>query len=190
MTNCHQCNFWLPSSAPGARADPAFMLPSLPQPLLQDFGKPGSLAAELGIPFCAMDASARYTAGQVRIACMSLPCCSVSRAARQALKPVCNQAPAWLHHGLHISACTWAGEYQPTHAHPLLLNCKVAGIPPCCRTAAPRAWAAPRSCRRWRATCRSCASCCEYCGCCGMHAGSAVSAGTGVGNAQELRLML
>lgn len=32
----------------------------------QDFGKPGSLAAELGIPFCAMDATARYTAGQVR----------------------------------------------------------------------------------------------------------------------------
>ena len=31
----------------------------------QDFGKPGSLAAELGIPFCAMEATARYTAGQV-----------------------------------------------------------------------------------------------------------------------------
>ncbi|PRW45418.1 ATPase domain [Chlorella sorokiniana] len=32
--------------------------------LMQDFGKPGNLAAELGIPFCAMDATARYTAGK------------------------------------------------------------------------------------------------------------------------------
>lgn len=29
----------------------------------QDFGKPGNLAAELGIPFCSMDASRRYRTG-------------------------------------------------------------------------------------------------------------------------------
>lgn len=31
---------------------------------LQDFGKPGHLAAELGIPFCAMDGAARYRSGE------------------------------------------------------------------------------------------------------------------------------
>lgn len=31
---------------------------------LQDFGKPGNLAAELGIPFCAMDGAARYRTGE------------------------------------------------------------------------------------------------------------------------------
>lgn len=31
--------------------------------LMQDFGKPGNLAAELGIPFCSMEAGKRYSSG-------------------------------------------------------------------------------------------------------------------------------